>query len=232
MSLLEALLEQVPDEPANIDFRGLLLEGPELVGDRRGALAVRSDRRLLAVFGRPRPDAVRRALRLARDDAEIVAPVGARDRLEPMLDLEGELAVLHAVGPDGLRRPEQSPEAVLLAEETSLDHLPAPLAEEVGSVLGRRPVAAVLEDDLPVAVCHPALVTERYWDVSIETLPEFRRGGRAAAALLRLAEEMRTVGLEPVWGAVESNVASLRLAQKLGFEPVGELVTFALGRST
>lgn len=231
MSLLEDLLGQVPDEPAKIDFRGLLLEGPELFGQASGAVALRRDGRLLAVFGRPSRGEVRRALALARDDAEIVAPIGLRGRLERMLDVESERAFLHAVGKAGVRRPQPLPQAVLLGEEAALDHLPDPLRGEVGSVLGSRPVAAVLEDDRPVAVCHPTLVTERYWDVSIETLPAHRRGGRAAAAFLRLAEEMRTVGLEPVWGAVESNLASLRLAEKLGFERVGEIAVFELGRS-
>jgi len=36
----------------------------------------------------------------------------------------------------------------------------------------------------------------------------------------------RERGKQPVWGAMQSNAASLRLAAKLGFAPVDELVVF------
>ena len=66
--------------------------------------------------------------------------------------------------------------------------------------------------------------------VSIETLEGFRRRGRGAAAFLRLAQEMRLSGLEPVWGAVEDNTASVALAKRLGFVPVGEGAILELSR--
>ena len=84
----------------------------------------------------------------------------------------------------------------------------------------------VLEEDLPVSVCLPTLVTERFWDVSIETVEGYRRSGRAAAAFLRVEREMRSKGLTPVWGAAENNPASLALAAKLGFVPVAEVAWF------
>lgn len=223
MSLLEDLLAEVPDEPVHIDFRGLLLEGPELFGTASGALALRADGRLLAVFKRPQVPVLEAALRAARDDAEIVAPAGARRWLGRALEAEGERAFLHRIGKGGLRGAKALPEAVLLDERAELTHLPDLLREEIETARRDRPVAAVLEDGRPVALCHPTLLTERYWDVSIETLPGHRRGGRATAAFLRLEEEMRGSGRQPVWGAVESNVASLRLAETLGFERVGEI---------
>jgi len=87
-------------------------------------------------------------------------------------------------------------------------------------------VAVVLEEGVPVSLCYPALVTESFWDVTIETVEGYRRGGRAVAAFLRLESEMRDSGLEPVWGALESNAASLALAAKLGFERVGAIRVF------
>ena len=65
--------------------------------------------------------------------------------------------------------------------------------------------------------CFPTVVTERFWDVTIETRESYRRRGLAVAAFLRAVDEMRQTGREPVWGAEEDNVASLRLAEKLGF---------------
>ena len=40
---------------------------------------------------------------------------------------------------------------------------------------------------------------------------------------------MRREGREPVWGALASNTPSLRLAAKLGFVPVDEIVVFSKG---
>jgi hypothetical protein len=39
-------------------------------------------------------------------------------------------------------------------------------------------------------------------------------------------EDFRRRGLAPVWGAVESNIPSMKLAAKLGFTPVDRLVVF------
>jgi hypothetical protein len=37
---------------------------------------------------------------------------------------------------------------------------------------------------------------------------------------------MSALGQQPVWGAVEENPASWRLARKLGFAPVDEIALF------
>lgn len=79
------------------------------------------------------------------------------------------------------------------------------------------PVAAGLVDGVPVSFCFPTVVTEKFWDVTIETRESYRRRGLAVAAFLRAVDAMRQTGREPVWGAEEDNVASLRLAEKLGF---------------
>ncbi len=44
-----------------------------------------------------------------------------------------------------------------------------------------------------------------------------------------MVERMRVLDREPVWGALASNVPSLRLAATLGFTPVEELVVFSRG---
>jgi hypothetical protein len=40
---------------------------------------------------------------------------------------------------------------------------------------------------------------------------------------------MSRQGREPVWGALASNQPSLRLGEKLGFQPVGEITVFSTG---
>jgi GNAT superfamily N-acetyltransferase len=85
-----------------------------------------------------------------------------------------------------------------------------------------------LEDveQLPVSFCYGGSQTESLWDISIDTLAEYRNRGYAALCVAFLIEDFRRRGLEPVWGAVESNIPSMKLAAKLGFTPVDRLVVF------
>ena len=71
--------------------------------------------------------------------------------------------------------------------------------------------------------------TERFWDVSIDTLEEHRGRSLGARAVSFMIDLMRRQGREPVWGALESNRPSLRLGEKLGFNPVGEIIVFSTG---
>ncbi len=78
-------------------------------------------------------------------------------------------------------------------------------------------------DGRAVSFCYAALPTETLWDVSIDTLAAFRRRGLAAACFALAVETLSKTGRRPVWGAVDSNVASLQLAERLGFRPVDRL---------
>jgi RimJ/RimL family protein N-acetyltransferase len=78
-------------------------------------------------------------------------------------------------------------------------------------------MAAVWADGRPVSFCYPVWQTETLWDVSIETLETYRRRGFAARAARTMIRHMRQTGRAPVWGALDTNVASRALAAKLGF---------------
>jgi RimJ/RimL family protein N-acetyltransferase len=78
-----------------------------------------------------------------------------------------------------------------------------------------------------VSFCYAASVTETLWDISIDTLDEYRGQGHAALAVAFMVRRMARQGKRPVWGAEESNTASMALARKLGFEPVDRLIVFA-----
>lgn len=84
-------------------------------------------------------------------------------------------------------------------------------------------VALVLAGDQVVAVCAAGDVTETLWDVGIDTLPAHRRAGHAGAAFRALAGHMAAAGRQPVWCAEDDNAASLAMAARLGFEPVGRI---------
>jgi L-amino acid N-acyltransferase YncA len=63
----------------------------------------------------------------------------------------------------------------------------------------------------------------RWFDVSVDTLAEARQLGLARIVATAMIEDERAQGRAPVWGVDEGNLASLRLAQGLGFVKVDEL---------
>jgi GNAT superfamily N-acetyltransferase len=89
------------------------------------------------------------------------------------------------------------------------------------------PMAAVWASRLPVSFCYPAMRTERWWDISIETLEDHRRHGYAGRAVRAMTRHMWQTGRSPVWGSTIDNEASLTLARSLGFQEVGRLVVFS-----
>ena len=50
---------------------------------------------------------------------------------------------------------------------------------------------------------------------------QWREKGFATAAASRVAQEIQAKGKVPAWSCGEDNIASLRVAQKLGFTEVG-----------
>ena len=212
--LAQELLRHVPDEPGWIDARGILLEGPTVFGSAAGYVAVRTGGMLLAAIGRPERSAIQAARRIVTHGAELVCPDSSAAHLQDTLGTKGRRAFMHTVGPAGFPRARARPTTTLVDD---LRHLPDDLEREVRAYPSAVPVAAGLVDGVPVSFCFPTVVTERYWDVTIETCESYRRRGLAVAAFLRAVDEMRKSGREPVWGAEEDNVASLRLAEKLGF---------------
>ena len=87
-------------------------------------------------------------------------------------------------------------------------------------------IAAAFVNRQPVSFCYAGAMTESLWDVSIDTLPGYRRRGYAALCVTYLIYHMLAKGRHPVWQALEDNPASWRLARKLGFVPVDELALF------
>jgi RimJ/RimL family protein N-acetyltransferase len=89
------------------------------------------------------------------------------------------------------------------------------------------PIAGVWAGRLPVSFCYPAMRTERWWDISIETLEDHRRRGFGARAVRAMTRHMWQTGRSPVWGATADNEPSLALARSLGFQEVGRLMVFS-----
>lgn len=131
---------------------------------------------------------------------------------------------IERVGEGGVERTED-PDPQLLAE------LPDDLRPELELALGYRcPMTVAWAEDrgrrAPVSFCYAPWKTETLWDVSVDTLEPYRRRGLAAAVFETLRRHLAEQGLTPVWGAMAGNLASRRLAAKLGFEETARRATF------
>lgn len=251
MELGRRLLAELPDEPRWLETRAMLLSGHARIigGDSiatgfvvrlvHGALSV------VAVVGQPAPAAIAQAVADVTEFTPVVAQTEDRAHVADALRSDrhsgwtGERAILHRLrvvdGQDARRIEKDQPDTVqppdvrLLTRDDLLAHLPAGLRHEIIHAREFAPIAAVFIDGVPVSFCYPAWITERLWDVSIDTLEAHRGQSLGARAVRFMIDLMAAHGREPVWGALESNAASLRLGAKLGFVPAGDLVVFSRG---
>ena len=75
---------------------------------------------------------------------------------------------------------------------------------------------AIIQGQL-VAIAQNYALTEKYGDIGVFTLPEWRGRGLAAAAAALVADWLLGNGRIPVWSCGEHNQPSLRVAKKVGF---------------
>ena len=78
---------------------------------------------------------------------------------------------------------------------------------------------AVVEGNI-VAIAHTYAETKLHADIGVSTLEAWRKKGFATAAASLVAQEIQARGKVPAWSCGEDNIASLRVAQKLGFTEV------------
>ena len=95
---------------------------------------------------------------------------------------------------------------------------------EEGAVVG--PVV----DGRIVGTAQTSAITDRYADIGVSTDERWRERGFATAAASIVARRVQETGRTPVWSCGEDNVASLRVARKLGFEEVSRL-TYVISRA-
>lgn len=212
-------LSRVPDLPRWVETRDLLLwEGSRLLENpsRSGFVVWSAEDGLGAVVGEPE----RRALEeVAGEVPELLAFPDNIDRVRCLLpDYEAEVATVFSA-PDTLPpAPPHRCRKVSLSEIAAQHHLPDDLLAELSAVADEGvSVVAAFDGVLPVAFSYVASETESLWDVSIDTIPSHRRQGYAGAAVLHLMRIMGEKGKSAVWGALETNQASAKLARRLGF---------------
>ena len=221
-------LLDVPDQPRWVEARAILDHGDGWITAAGAGHVVGHDASgLLIATADADADAVVRIADPRAGYSLLVPP--ERADLRAALEAAGwsvEEAQLYGL-PDADALPDDDGALRVPAGERpsrlALDQLPAPLARELETALGRGDLWCAVVEGAPVAFASAPWRSDRWFDVSVETLPPYRQLGlatRVAAALIR-AE--RAGGREPVWAAVESNGASHRLAVRLGFAPVDTL---------
>lgn len=86
----------------------------------------------------------------------------------------------------------------------------------------------VMEGDRAVATAFSAFLLDGFLELGIETKASHRGCGLAWHCCVSLIDYSLSNGLEPVWACRLENTASMRLAQKLGFEPTFRLPYYKL----
>lgn len=225
----------VPDEPQFTIAHHVLRAGDGTVWAAPGVLVVAWDHlpREVGVFGEAEQvwealkgiDGWDTALCAARADAEALASTIPR----PTRLYDDINYVFRGPVPD-----EPSGDVRLLGSGD--EHLLAAMPE----IMHLAPddwIEPLLRDGLVVAsfadgtVASRAVVvafTDRYADIGIHTAEAHHGQGHATAASAALVRLVLACGLTPVWATGEDNIASQRLAARLGFEEIARLTYVVL----
>lgn len=184
---------------------------------------------LISIVGFPEKRAIEEAAEKSPGKAVILATPESCEHVSKALPgWTISPARLHLLG-ENTHLPSISDKEVRLITSSELEEmtiLPPDLKEELVEASEYSPVSAAFADNNPVSFCYAGSQTESLWDISIDTLEEFRNRGFASTAVAYLIEHMSRQDKQPVWGAEEINVASMKLAAKLGFVVVDRIMVF------
>ncbi len=242
-ALARRLAGELPDVARFVETRSMLLHGAELFGGTTAAEGVAlglldGARSVVAVVGRPEPAALAAALQGTTSMTPIVGQLADAAHIETALRVarpgdtwRRERMVWHTLAGPLTLAPPQPPGVVvrLLTADDSLAHVPRGLQYEMMHAREVAPVTAAFIGGTAAGFCYSCWTTESLWDVSVDTLEPYRGRGLAEAVARSAIERMGAQTLQPVWGAVETNGTSRRLAARLGFVETDEAVVFSRG---
>ncbi len=92
-------------------------------------------------------------------------------------------------------------------------------------------VCASTEDEV-VSLCYSVFVSHDSYAIDIMTVEKFKRLGLARAVASAFIVECVRRGFHPTWDSYESNFASMRLADALGFKPAREFFVYSWHRQS
>lgn len=86
-----------------------------------------------------------------------------------------------------------------------------------------QPYVGYFSDDQIVSICR-SVRKGRGHEAGIETLPKYRRRGFGESVLKEWISEVQKKGIVPLYSASKDNVASLKLATKVGFHKYADAI--------
>lgn len=230
--LREEALRVIPDTPATLELRDIALDPRAAIyRSGQGLLLAHAHGRLAGASGPVAPRDVDALLQGLDSECELLADTAAYERLRSTHPFER--AIIQTLSRPWGNRQQGIGELIIRPLEPSdpLAHLPDELRREIESAQSLRSVVAGFIAGAAVSFAYWGSRTETYHDISIDTLKQHRNRGVGAAVVSALIDRIVAEGGVPVWGAVEGNHASLRLAEKLGFtRPAGEVFVYDLDR--
>ena len=219
-SLRHRLKSALPDSLQSFYARALLEDSrTEIVGDLESALILNKALSLGVIHGLRLVEGTIEAL---NEGTEILA-TGPLQGLPP--GWEWCRGIFMALEDRAALRASQEKAGSLVVplDEPMLALAPEALRPLLEEALHRGHATCVLVEGRPVSVASAYLRTETHFDISVDTLEPYRNRGFARMAAARLIGSEALKRLSPHWGALESNPASWRTGQSLGFRPVGHL---------
>jgi RimJ/RimL family protein N-acetyltransferase len=226
MELRDTVLSELPDLPRWVEARGMLLSGRGQVLETAdgGRVVCSPADRLIVPLGIALPENIAEIAARQPGSTLLLQDVmipSARFRLP---DWDASRATLYVL-PKEVRTLDapRHPAELLSRSQIESAGVPGPMRDELIDALGRSPVWGAIKDGRPVAFAYASQATERWFDVSVDTLEQHRRQGYGRSAAIALIVDRMMKGLQAVWGAVDENDASRQLAERLGFAPADEM---------
>ena len=233
------LLIALPDDPMHVEVRGLLLGRPSAiiiggVDSQSGGFVFAPEHGIAMGFGCPATELAEELRDVAdehgmiQEGLELHLPIAAAAEwlARPDARLLGEHRIQTLLDSDG---PADRWEAFLRYEnvvlksrdDERLETLPRALRGEFAAMNPWPAVVASLAGDSIACIASAFVETECYFDVSIDTVSDFRRAGFGASCAAGLIQYQAQRGKQPVWMVRAKNRASLALSSKLGFVDAG-----------
>lgn len=206
------MIAGLPDIPRWLEAHDLAADPLHWRRELGAGFAIGHDtHQLICVIGDPDP-ALLAALATEHPRATLLLPAPLAVR--PIIR-----AILHTL-PDPDTLPDYEG-AVLLPADADLSHLEPALRDELSRASS--PIVTAYVDGVPASFAYASAHSTTLFDCSVDTVPGYRQLGLATITASTMIRTERALGREPVWGADETNLASLRLAARLGFVAVDEL---------
>ena len=213
--------DEIVDGPSTLEFYCLAID-PAASAYRSGAGWLLMDRNevLLCAVGRVEPADIDGLYAPRRATCELLADAAATEALTDRYPLERAIVRTRPAGWTTAATTQQPAdcELRLLDPEDSLAHVPEELRSELERARASSvPIIGGFLAGRAIGFSYCASESAGYADISIDVLEEHQRRGYGRVIVSELIARIVASGKEPVWGARETNAASLALGASVGF---------------